>query len=941
MKPIQSAFFRPRFTAFAFALLVPTAYGAAIFDFNNGVNIFQEGQNGIGGTLTETDTVAGIDVTITTVDIVGQDGSRASDGVANTTSSTNDAFGIISFDPDPANGNRDARDFNLGEQWVFTFDVDVTLTEIDMAGWNVTESEFTLSFSDGTPAITLMGNVPGNTFSLNDTLITAGVEVTMGVTNTTGDNEVRVPFLTVAAVPPVLDGDDLVWSGADGDAWNTVDANFTGDDTVFETGDNVEIQTAGAINIDAGGITAGLFSDTTAAGTVTLQAGDLTVTSLDKSGAANLLIASPTVVESGLSALSAGTLQVSNGAAFNTTAINLSGGSLLQVDAGGTLNVSGAELDAGGGALQTEEPVSIAGFVNVIVDNSFTKSGEGDLTITGPIGTQTSGTVVLEILEGSIIANTSAQLNIGSTSVFDGDFVLDGASVEFHGTTATGTGSIVAQSGAATINSRFNGGQTNVANDILLNSDLIVEAPTGDSEMELAGTISGVSNLVKNGNGIVLFTGSNTYTGTTTINSGALRIGRVDSDSGSGTLGTGAVIINETTRVGNLEFRRNDALVVDNMISGVGNIRQIGGPTSSTTLTAANDYTGVTELVEGTLIATSIADYEVPSSIGAPITPTETGADAETQLVFSGGTLSYTGAAASTNREFVLGNGGGTLSSDGTGPLDFNSEFPIIGDGEEEETRVLTLAGSSPGINIMAPPISDGINAMHAITKTGTTTWSLTGANTYTGSTVVEEGVLSLSSDFLADASDISISAGATLDLPHGATDTVGSLTVGGVNLPIGVYGAVGSGAGAGFELPEITGTGLLEVTALAGSDFDVWASEFGVVGGLEDDDDNDGLTNLQEYAFGLLPTSGASVNPFSEVLDQATGVFVYTRRNNTIFNTGLTYSYGSSTDLQGFTPFTPDSEVSDGGDPVETVTVTLPASLLGDPTLFVQITAE
>ena len=193
----------------------------------------------------------------------------------------------------------------------------------------------------------------------------------------------------------------------------------------------------------------------------------------------------------------------------------------------------------------------------------------------------------------------------------------------------------------------------------------------------------------------------------------------------------------------------------------------------------------------------------------------------------------------------------------------------------------------------------------------------------------------------LADASDISISAGATLDLPHGATDTVASLTIGGVNLPAGVYGAVGSGAGAGFELPEITGTGLLNVTALAGSDFEVWASEFGVVGGLEDDDDNDGLTNLQEYAFGLLPTSGASVNPFSEVLDQATGVFVYTRRNNTIFNTGLTYSYGSSTDLQGFTPFTPDSEVSDGGDPVETVTVTLPASLLGDPTLFVQITAE
>ena len=267
-----------------------------------------------------------------------------------------------------------------------------------------------------------------------------------------------------------------------------------------------------------------------------------------------------------------------------------------------------------------------------------------------------------------------------------------------------------------------------------------------------------------------------------------------------------------------------------------------------------------------------------------------------------------------------------------------------------EETQVLTLAGSFLGVNTMAFAITDVINAntttpgtnVRGITKAGPTTWSLTGTNTYTGPTSVEAGTLSLGSDFLADASDISIAASATLDLPHGLTDTVGTLTVDGVNLASGVYGAVGSGAA--FEIPQITGTGLLNVAALDGSDFDLWGADFGLVGGPDDDDDNDGLTNQQEYAFGLIPNSGASVNPFSENLDQATGVFVYTRRNNTVFDTGLVYTYGSSTDLQGdpqFTPFTPDSEVSDGGDPVETVTVTLPAGLLGNPALFIQITAE
>ena len=934
MKLTHSIFFRPRFTALALTLplLTPAAYGDAVFDFND-MNDLDGGT--VGTTITENDPDVGINVTITTVEIVGQDGGLASEGVANTTSSTsNNALGINSANA-TIESNQDARDFNRNEQWVFTFDVDVTLTEIDMSGWGDSSSEFTLSFSDGTAAIVLSGDVPGDIFSLDDTPIAAGVEVTMEVTTPDGgDDQVRMQELVVAAVAPTLDGQNLIWDGADGDVWDMVAANFTGEDTIFETGDNVEIQTAGIINVDAGGITAGSLSDTTEAGVVTLQGGDLTLAGLDKSGLASLVIAS--TVESGLSTLSAGTLQVSNGATFGTTGVNLSGDSLVQVDTGGTLNVSGLGLlGAGGGTLQTEEPVTIAGLVNDIIDNPFTKSGAGDLTITGGLGTQINGTVALDIQGGSITADTTEQLNISSTNI-DGDFILEGASIEFHGTTTTGTGSIIAQSGSATIDSRFNGGPVNVDNDILLNSDLIIEAPTGDSEMTINGTISGVGNLVKDGNGIITLTSTNTYAGTTTIDSGALRIGGLGSTSG--TLGTGAVTINQTSSVGNLEFRRDDALVVDNMISGVGNVRQFGGPDSSITLTAANDYTGVTEIVGGTLVATSIADYNAPSSIGAA------GAPFASQLVLSGGgTLSYTGPAASIDREFTLGNGGGTISSDGTGPLDFNSTFPNEGAGEQEETRVLTLAGSSSGINIMNPPIPDGLNAMHAVTKTGTTTWSLTGENTYTGPTTVEEGTLILGNDFLADASDVSIAAAATLNLPHGLTDTVGTLTVDGVNLPIGVYGAVGSSAAAGFQLPQITGTGLLDVTSVvgSGSDFDDWVAEFGVVGGPDDDDDSDGLTNQQEYAFGLNPTTGSSVNPFSEVLDQATGVFVYTRRNNTVFETGLTYTYGSSITLDGFTPFTPVSEVSDGGDPVETVTVTLPADLLANPALFIQVTAE
>jgi len=105
-------------------------------------------------------------------------------------------------------------------------------------------------------------------------------------------------------------------------------------------------------------------------------------------------------------------------------------------------------------------------------------------------------------------------------------------------------------------------------------------------------------------------------------------------------------------------------------------------------------------------------------------------------------------------------------------------------------------------------------------------------------------------------------------------------------------------------------------------------------------DPDGDGMTNQQEFAFGLDPTSGASVNPIAVALDKATGMFSYTRRA-TPASTGLAYTVLTSTDLQTWTP---DAGATEGtpatvGE-VETVPVTLSASLLSEPRLFVRVQA-
>jgi hypothetical protein len=121
-------------------------------------------------------------------------------------------------------------------------------------------------------------------------------------------------------------------------------------------------------------------------------------------------------------------------------------------------------------------------------------------------------------------------------------------------------------------------------------------------------------------------------------------------------------------------------------------------------------------------------------------------------------------------------------------------------------------------------------------------------------------------------------------------------------------------------------------------SDFDIWAAATGATGGMTGDPDFDGRDNAFEYAFGLNPTSGGSVNPFVVPFDPATGLFTYTRRTASL--TGLSYTYEYSTSLsdpwQSFTPAV--APVSDSGSPVEQITVTVPAALLAEPRLFIRV---
>jgi hypothetical protein len=129
--------------------------------------------------------------------------------------------------------------------------------------------------------------------------------------------------------------------------------------------------------------------------------------------------------------------------------------------------------------------------------------------------------------------------------------------------------------------------------------------------------------------------------------------------------------------------------------------------------------------------------------------------------------------------------------------------------------------------------------------------------------------------------------------------------------------------------------------------DYTTWLGEYTFAEGADTtptgDPDGDSLNNQQEYAFGLNPTSGSSVNPITQQLDKATGTFKYTRRA-TPTTTGLTYSYESSTTLSNpWDVLTPDgTPSSNNATPVEEITVTVPAALINaNPKLFLRVKAE
>jgi fibronectin-binding autotransporter adhesin len=150
-------------------------------------------------------------------------------------------------------------------------------------------------------------------------------------------------------------------------------------------------------------------------------------------------------------------------------------------------------------------------------------------------------------------------------------------------------------------------------------------------------------------------------------------------------------------------------------------------------------------------------------------------------------------------------DGDRTLTNLVFGDSDTSSAGSWILNNNGTSTNNLILAGTTPTITVNAlgtgktATISAIIQGSAGLTKAGTGTLILSGANTYTGTTIVNAGTLQLgAAGVLADISNLTINSGATLNM-GGFAETIGTLTLN--------RGTI-TGFGSTEAVPIITGSG-------------------------------------------------------------------------------------------------------------------------------------
>lgn len=466
---------------------------------------------------------------------------------------------------------------------------------------------------------------------------------------------------------------------------------------------------------------------------------------------------------------------------------------------------------------------------------AFTKSGTGTQTLagtntyTGKTIINTSGGILKFAKQVSLYNNTPAnwtdaniQVDSGTTLALNVGGTGEFTSSDIAILTALGTGS-----GGFKSNSRIGLDTTNASGASFTYSNVLANPNAGANAL----------GLRKLGSGTLVLDQINTYSGGTIVEGGTLKIVQ------PGGIHTDSLLLNPGTGF-EVDF---SALVAAGQVSNT--------TTGSGTITATPPNASQLSFTSGTLTG-------FVGTINVKPSPANNGRVDFNGLIGSGSTLNIDSGATArlANSGIYSGLTVNVSGNGGSGPGALRMESGTL----DSSCAVDLLANTSIGGFIVTSTIdaviSDGGNS-YSLTKSGSSILDLTGNNTYTGDTVVTGGTLRISKPYLANSSAMVIGSTAILDLNFDetssqVTDTVDTLTIGGVQQAPGVYGATDSGASTVNDT-NFAGVGTLTVLngPIGGDNFNTWATDNGIPAQAFDGDfDKDGISNGIEYALGMNP---------------------------------------------------------------------------------------
>jgi fibronectin-binding autotransporter adhesin len=616
-----------------------------------------------------------------------------------------------------------------------------TVTQEHIIGANSATATLTINggaFLSGTQALQ---------FGINSSSGTATFTLTSGSAN--------VPLLqfgqTGAAARAVvnLDGGTLVLgtTGTSG-VLGAATFNFNGGTLQSSTATTNYLGAFTAANVGTGGALVEAANDITITQGLLGGAGD---GGLTKSGAGTLTLSGSSTF-TGQTLVSAGTLALANAHALSRSAFDTASAGTLSF---GTLTAATFGGLTGSGALTLEnassDPVALSfGGGNATGSFGGTLAGSGGLTKVGS-GTQT--------LSG---ANTYA----GTTTITAGQLTLSGAADRLSTSgaiTITGGTLDLGTFGQTTSGAvSFQGGT--VQNGTITKSGADYDAQAGTVSATLAGNVG----LNKSTADTVTLTGTSTFTGDIAVTAGSLTIGS------NGRLGTSGTYAGTITLAGGNSTRFNWQSDANQTFTG--SIVSSGSNTDSIFFLTTSAPTG-----SGTVaLAAASPDFRSRLIVGG------TGSTTAATLL-----LSHSNALQSANLEprsdnkvqFSPGIGTfniGGLSSEGLPPGAAAGAVTLA----DTSGGAITLSVGGNNRNVAFTGTLSGIGGL---TKVGSSTQTLFGANTYTGTTTVSAGFLALGADgSFANSSSIIVgdagSAGAVLDLraKTGSFDIGAGQTLGG-----------------------------------------------------------------------------------------------------------------------------------------------------------------